>query len=121
MIDLIQFAGETKKAARINGHEFRYHLLDTAEELSIGTLSAPYIDTVALDKCLKTAAFALSVDSIDGQPLYDPLMERTAEETDMAKFKRAAKLPFWWIETWFAIYAKEKDGYEEKLEEAKKK
>lgn len=121
MIDLVQFAGEARKAVRINGHDFRYHLLDVAEELETGKLTEPYMDTVVLDKCIKTAVFALSVDSIDGKPFFDPVMEATPSSKAEARFQRAAKLQYWWIETWFKAYAEERGEYEKGLEEAKKK
>ena len=121
MIDLTQFAGEDAKAVRINGHDFRYHLLDIKEELETGKLTEPYMDTVVLDKCLKTAIFALSVDSIDGQPLYDPVLQNNAQSEGEARFFRAAKIQYWWVEQWFKAYAEAREGYEARLDEVKKK
>ena len=78
MFDLLDFSDKTNFTTDINGHKFQCHLLDMGDEMEVGTLSAPYMDTPVLDSVLKCATFALAVDAIDGQPLYEPVLASNA-------------------------------------------
>lgn len=120
MFDLLDFSDKTNFVTDINGHKFQCHLLDMGDEMEVGTLSAPYMDTPVLDSVLKCATFALAVDAIDGQPLYDPVLASNAPLAS-EKFKQASKIQSWWIDRWFDVYAKKRDEYNKALADFKKK
>ena len=120
MFDLLDFSQDVNFTCTINGHLFKCHLLDMGEQMEAGTLSAPYMDTPVLDSVLKCATFALSVDSIDGQPLYEPVMASNAPVAS-EKFEQASKIQSWWINKWFEAYSKKHDEYDKKLSSFKKK
>ena len=120
MFDLLDMAKEMKQNVSINGHQFAYHLLDLGEQFDASLLMAPYSETPALDLVAKTATFALSIDSIDGRPLYEPVLASNAD-LSREKFKQACRISSWWIETWFKEYSKKHEEYNRRLEDLKKK
>ena len=116
--NLMQFAAGDKRTCEINGHSISYHLLDIGEELEVSRLCAPFLSSPGLESAVKTATFALSVDTIDGGLLFAPISPEPAPEE---RFKKACGFYRWWIEAWFKRYEKAQDEYMAQLEDFKKK
>lgn len=63
--------GELKARMEISGHEVWLRTLKVAEELEIGVLVQPYMNTIEEGRALATATVAASIDSLDGKPLVE--------------------------------------------------
>ena len=104
----------------IAGHTIQSHLLNVREELSVDRLAKDYEGTMAYPSALKTATFALSVDTIDGLPFFTAL-ENNSDQTSLARFKKAQNFYRQVIQAWFEEYEKKAEKEAEALENLKKK
>ncbi len=69
---LITF-GKKTATNTVFGHSVYLSTLNVEEELQVGLLVKPYLNTDAYTRAYKTAVVAASMKEIDGQPLYSPL------------------------------------------------
>jgi hypothetical protein len=65
--------GKKSKQAQVWGHTILISTLTVEEELGIGLLVKPYMNSDAYTRAYKTAVVAASIHEIDGQPVYMPL------------------------------------------------
>jgi hypothetical protein len=65
--------GKKTDTKQVLGHSVLIGTLTVDEELQIGLLVKPYMNTDAYQRAYKTAVVAASVKEIDGQPLYQSL------------------------------------------------
>jgi len=72
---LISF-GKKEKLDEVFGHSIYISTLTVEEELQVGLLVKPYLNTDAYYRAYKTAVVAASVKEIDGQPIYTPMSPR---------------------------------------------
>lgn len=76
-----------KKTAldEVFGHSVYLSTLTVEEELQIGLLVKPYLNTDAYYRAYKTAVVAASVKEIDGQPVYQPMSSHEDSNQIMRK------------------------------------
>jgi hypothetical protein len=76
-----------KKTAldEVFGHSVYLSTLTVEEELQVGLLVKPYLNTDAYYRAYKTAVVAASVKEIDGQPLYQPMSAHEDSNSIMRK------------------------------------
>ena len=76
-----------KKTAldEVFGHSVYLSTLTVEEELQVGLLVKPYLNTDAYYRAYKTAVVAASVKEIDGQPVYTPLSPHEDANSIMRK------------------------------------
>jgi len=65
--------GKKTAVDEVFGHSVFLSTLTVEEELQIGLLVKPYLNTDAYYRAYKTAVVAASVKEIDGQPVYQPM------------------------------------------------
>jgi hypothetical protein len=70
--NLITFGKKTSMDT-VFGHSVYISTLTVEEELQVGLLVKPYMNTDAYWRAYKTAVVAASVKEIDGQPVYQPM------------------------------------------------
>jgi hypothetical protein len=81
-----------KKTAldEVFGHSVYLSTLTVEEELQVGLLVKPYLNTDAYYRAYKTAVVAASVKEIDGQPLYTAMSPH--EDTNQIMRKKWEKI-----------------------------
>lgn len=77
--------GKKTSVKEVYGHSVYVSTLTVEEELQIGLLVKPYLNTDAYHRAYKTAVVAASVKEIDGQPIYHPLSEKEDSNHIMRK------------------------------------
>lgn len=85
IIDAVNM-GAAQKTVTIMGHDVTFSLLNTRREIQTGQLTRSASDAVR-PMAIRTAYFALSVQSIDGIPFYVPIAADGSEH--IARYQKA--------------------------------
>lgn len=112
--------GSEKFETVIKGHVFKSHLLDIDEELSVGRICQKYENSPAYNTAVKTATFALSMDSIDNSPWFYSINDFKENLRD-EKFEKAIHFYRTVVDIWFSAYSEKLKDMIEALNDFKKK
>lgn len=104
----------------IAGHSLACHLLNIKEELQVSRLCFDYENTLAFNSALKTATFALAVDSVDSAPFFYALND-DFDKNSKDRFTKAQSYFRGVIEKFWEAYAKEQEKQTLALDSLKKK
>lgn len=85
--------GELKARMDVRGHEVWLRTLKINEELQIGVLIQPYVNTIEEGRALATATIAAAIDSIDGKPIV--MNMGPDEDTLKRKFDYVRTRMYW--------------------------
>lgn len=118
--EAIDELGSDRFETVIKGHVFKSHLLDIDEKLSVGRICKQFEDSPAYNTAVKTATFALSMDSIDGIDWYFSINDFKETLRDK-KFEKATHFYRTVVDKWFISYSDHLSKMIKKLDEFKKK
>ena len=102
----------------ILGHKVVFDLLNIKRQIQAMEMAATVHDDAAHALALKTAFFALSVESIDDLPFYVKISNDGSDK--VARYRKALGYHRIFIEKFFDEYAKRESEVEEKLDNLKK-
>lgn len=112
IIDAINM-GAAQKTVTIMGHEIVFSLLNTRRELQAGQLTRSVADAVR-PMAIRTAYFALSVQTIDGIPFYVPIAADGSEH--IARYQKALDYYDSFISAFWDEYVALRTENDERLE-----
>lgn len=102
----------------ILGHKVVFDLLNIKKQIQAMEMASTIHDDTAHALALKTAFFALSVDTIDDVPFYVKIANDGSDRT--ARYAKALGYHRVFIDKFFNEYAKHESEVDEKLENLKK-
>lgn len=89
-LESLLFLGHLEETVRYRGHEFVIRTLRQREMIEVSHIVSGY-EELARPRAYKTALVAAALESVDGEPLYEPLSDVARSQAVRRKFEKVAE------------------------------